>query len=490
MDGDVPNEYGHITVLNAMLGGHDADGDHVNDLKFNRYLLIGLAEHLDDIDLDDVTAEMHKSQFYSRAGMVLPDGCTDPMAGVLDAMGNNRFAALGYLAPTANDGSVDTSRVDALAGRKWDSTGLAGFAGAVAAASCLRTSALGAQSERAAQLAGHAIHGLGSRTGDKTDLYNDDAKARVGVLLANCPDEVTAAWGDGIHGVDGNPDALISRSTAEQLGNATVRDLDALASTVADNADATGTISAGLASYASKRSHDGVSSRQDDPNQQVDAIADAYGRGAAAEAHLVGIADSRAKDKTAAGISGAEELNGSANTAISAFSTVLAGGLSALPPPAGTASSTAVSAGGTILAPVAADALVDDPQAASSPVSLKLTDGMKATAAQDAARAGLINQDSYQVGPTANDPDIQTAADRYAWVVDDGQGGHTIDLSKTPKENLAGVDAWMSQVTDGGRSDNVPPDDNLKKIRDAIDTAASGGYVSGSSSAVGHDDEG
>lgn len=67
--------------------------------------------------------------------MVLPDGCTDPMAGVLDAMGNNRFAALGYLAPTANDGSVDTSLVDALVGRKWDSTGLAGFAGAVAAAS-------------------------------------------------------------------------------------------------------------------------------------------------------------------------------------------------------------------------------------------------------------------------------------------------------------------------------------------------------------------
>ena len=150
----------------AMLGGHDADGDHVNDLKFNRYLLIGLAEHLDDIDLDDVTAEMHKSQFYSRAGMVLPDGCTDPMAGVLDAMGNNRFAALGYLAPTANDGSVDTSRV--------------------AAASCLRTSALGAQSERAAQLAGHAIHGLGSRTGDKTDLYNDDALriGRTGLVVA------------------------------------------------------------------------------------------------------------------------------------------------------------------------------------------------------------------------------------------------------------------------------------------------------------------
>lgn len=490
VDGDVPNEYGHITVLNAMLGGHDADGDHVNDLKFNRYLLIGLAEHLDDIDLDDVTAEMHKSQFYSRAGMVLPDGCTDPMAGVLDAMGNNRFAALGYLAPTANDGSVDTSRVDALAGRKWDSTGLAGFAGAVAAASCLRTSALGAQSERAAQLAGHAIHGLGSRTGDKTDLYNDDAKARVGVLLANCPDEVTAAWGDGIHGVDGNPDALISRSTAEQLGNATVRDLDALASTVADNADATGTISAGLASYASKRSHDGVSSRQDDPNQQVDAIADAYGRGAAAEAHLVGIADSRAKDKTAADISRTDELNGSANTAISASSTVLAGGLSALPPPAGTASSTAVSAGGTILAPVAADALVDDPQAARSPVSLKLTDAMMAAAAQDAAHAGLINQDSYQVGPTANDPDVQTAADRYAWVVDDGQGGHTIDLSKTPKENLAGVDAWMSQVTDDTRLDAIPPDSNLSRLQDAINKAVPGGYVSGSSSAVGHDDEG
>ena len=139
---------------------------------------------------------------------------------------------------------------------------------------------------------------------------------------------------------------------------------------------------------------------------------------------------------------------------------------------------------------MAADALVDDPQAARSPVSLKLTDAMMAAAAQDPAHAGLINQDSYQVGPTANDPDVQTAADRYAWVVDDGQGGHTIDLSKTPKENLAGVDAWMSQVTDDTRLDAIPPDSNLSRLQDAINKAVPGGYVSGSSSAVGHDDEG
>ena len=239
-------------------------------------------------------------------------------------------------------------------------------------------------------------------------------------------------------------------------------------------------------SYAARRSKTGVSAHRDDPDQQIDAIVGAYGSGATAEAHLVGIADVRAKDKTAEEISKATELNGSASTAITAFSTVAAGGFSALPSPAGVALSTTVSTVSTLVAPVAADALVGDPQTASSPVSLQLSDSMMAAAAQDAAQAGLINQDSYQVGPTEENPDIQTAADQYSWVVDDGHGGHTIDLSGTSKEDLAGVNTWATQVADPNRVDQIPPDPRLVRLKDAIDDAAARGYVRGSSSTVDH----
>ena len=126
----------------------------------------------------------------------------------------------------------------------------------------------------------------------------------------------------------------------------------------------------------------------------------------------------------------------------------------------------------TLLAPVAADALVGDPQTASSPVSLQLIDGMMAAAAQDAAQAGLINQDSYQVGPTDDKPNVQAATEKYSWVVDNKNGGHTIDLSGTSKEDLAEVNTWVSQVTDDGRVDQIPPDPRLDRLKDAIDDAA------------------
>ena len=496
---DEEGEYGRITVLNAMLGEHDANGDHINDLKFGRDLLIDLAEGLDDIDYKAVAVgasypergkggegtSFSQGEADARGRILGPslNGYSfDPLTGVLDAMGNNRFAALGYLAPMAEDGTVDTSRVDELSNRSWDQKGMAGYTAALAAGSALRGNTIGYQGhqdERAAQMSGHAIHGLAQNA---TTELNNDTKAHIGVLIGNNPDEVTAAWGTGIHGVSGNADALISSSTAEQLGTATVSDLDALASRVADSADATATISTGLANYASRRSKTGVAAHEGDPDQQIDAIVDAYGDGAAAAAHLVGIADSRAKDKTAEEISNETELNGSASTVILAFSTVAAGVLT----PTGVTAPTMTLTAGTLLAPVMADALTDDPQTASSPVSLRLTDGMMAAAAQDAAQAGLINQDSYQVGPTKDDPDIQTAADQYSWVVDDGHGGHTIDLSGTSKEDLAGVNTWASQVADSNRVDQIPPDPRLVRLKDAITDAATRGYVRGSSSTVDH----
>ena len=491
---DEYGEWGRISALNAILGDHDHDGNHVNDLEFSSAFLVSMGEKLERISWNEIyrnaSGSVAPSNIGDEAEKAFRDhfpGSFDPLAGVLDAMGNNPTAALRFLGPPQSgkptDSDADTTRLETLSAQNWDQAGFAGFTAAIAAASSLRNHPSDGASSRASEVSGTAIHCLAQNT---TVEMNEDAKARIGVLIANCPDEVTAAWGYGIHGVSGNADALISVSAAEQLGTATVSDLDALTSRVADSADATATISASLADYAARRSKTGVSAHRDDPDQQIDAIVGAYGSGATAEAHLVGIADVRAKDKTAEEISKATELNGSASTAITAFSTVAAGGFSALPSPAGVALSTTVSTVSTLVAPVAADALVGDPQTASSPVSLQLSDSMMAAAAQDAAQAGLINQDSYQVGPTEENPDIQTAADQYSWVVDDGHGGHTIDLSGTSKEDLAGVNTWATQVADPNRVDQIPPDPRLVRLKDAIDDAAARGWVRGSSSTVDH----
>ena len=471
---DEYGEWGRIPALNAILGDHDHDGNHVNDLEFSSAFLVSMGEKLERISWNEIyrnaSGSVAPPNIGDEAEKAFRDhfpGSFDPLAGVLDAMGNNPTAALRFLGPPQSgkptDSDADTTRLETLSAQNWDQAGFAGFTAAIAAASSLRNHPSDGASSRASEVSGTAIHCLAQNT---TVEMNEDAKARIGVLIANCPDEVTAAWGYGIHGVSGNADALISVSAAEQLGTAT--------------------ISASLADYAARRSKTGVSAHRDDPDQQIDAIVGAYGSGATAEAHLVGIADVRAKDNTAEEISKATELNGSASTAITAFSTVAAGGLSALPSPAGAIFSTTVSTASTLLAPVAADALVSDPQTASSPVSLQLIDGMMAAAAQDAAQAGLINQDSYQVGPTQEKPGLPTAADQYSWVVDDGHGGYTIDLSQASKEDLAGVNTWVSQVADPNRVDQIPPDPRLVRLKDAITDAAARGYVRGSSSTVDH----
>ena len=497
---DEENEYPRISALNAILGGHDDNGDGVSDLNFNDTFLVDLANKLDDIDATAATqadtftipvdlVSWFQYETFTKGkdtNLTLPGHSHDPMTGVLDAMGGNPGAALGYLAPAGGDGSVDTSRIDDLSARDWGREGLSGFTAALAAGSSLRASEDDDQAARATSLAGHGIHDLAQNTDAKN--YTDDTKSHIGVLLANCPNEVTAAWGQDIHGTDAeNPDALIDRD-GTQLGTATTGDLDTLAYRVADCANATGSIAAGIAAHASDRSASGVAFNEGSPDLQLSSISGVYSDGAQAVSHLVGIADSRAKDKTIKDIDETEELNGNAKTVISAFTTAAAGGLSALPPPAGTLAAAATATGGTLLAPVAADALVDDPQAASSPVSLTLTDGMRAAAVQDAAQAGLINQDSYQVGPTT-DPDksdVPTAADRYNWIVDDGQGGYTIDLSGTPAGGMSSVSTWVSQVTDESRKDSVPPDASLSTINESIKNATGQGYASGSSSTVPH----
>lgn len=123
---DEEGEYGRATVLNAMLGGHDHDGDHVTDLVYGADFLVELGRELESIDWDTIHANADlldsddkdlRSYAESWLGPALDGGPSyDPLAGVLYAMVPNDKAALAFLEP--DGGSVsDAARVKKLMGR-------------------------------------------------------------------------------------------------------------------------------------------------------------------------------------------------------------------------------------------------------------------------------------------------------------------------------------------------------------------------------------
>ncbi len=140
---DQTEEYGRLTVLNRMLGGHDIDNDRSNDLVFKDSFLVTLAEGLEKLDHEIISA--YQAEGKGHIGRYLgdenlrteDDPSLDPLAGVLDAMGNNPNAALTFLtkanrSPDGDHISSDMSRLEALSRRHWDEDGFAGFTAAIA----------------------------------------------------------------------------------------------------------------------------------------------------------------------------------------------------------------------------------------------------------------------------------------------------------------------------------------------------------------------
>ena len=99
-----------------------------------------------------------------------------------------------FLAPSAkgSNSDADTTRMERLAQRNWEVAGYSGFTAALAAISTKRASPSTEEAARASDATGTAIHNLAYYGQQR--LYNDDAKTRVGMILANCAPEVTATW--------------------------------------------------------------------------------------------------------------------------------------------------------------------------------------------------------------------------------------------------------------------------------------------------------
>lgn len=447
---DDSKECERLPILNCIFGGHDADGNHVNDLKFNHYLLVDLAEGLDDMDLNKV----HEDRKGVIGALSFADDSYsfDPLAGVLDAMGSNRFAALTYFAPATEDGGVDTSRIDELSTRGWDQVGLAGYTAALAAGSSLRDSTVGDQANRATELAGHAINGLAENT--EESIYNDDAKARIATLLGNCRSELTSA----LKGDDGYDDLVTKNKISDAVGGG---DFINLSYRVADNQDAVATLSASIGEWAHQASQIDIAGNPDNPDEQFKGIQNRYQQSAEALSFLAGMADDKAGRKTDQAGDTVKASSDNTKLAFNVFSTVASAGLGAVGGPLGsTAGKTAMSVGSTLLAPVIAKSpKVQDVSSAMSTPDLTMT--TKAAAIAEAANAGLLDPADYNV--PEDDPD---AFAQYGWLKPEGASSSRASI------NLD----FGSNIIDDERDKSDPTDDQVETPSQQVVHWAEGAY--------------
>lgn len=470
-----------IKVLNAMMGGHDADGNGVNDLKFGKSFLVNLATEAEKIDYKmSMSLGMGRGRNLSPEEKIINGQSADPLAGVLDAMGNNAEAALEFLAPakSGEPGIADTTRLDRLTHR-WDHLkadhihferdGFSGLTAAIAAASQKRESTNTAERSRADILSDDAIHFVAGNV--NKDLYNDSSKKRLAVLLANCSGEMTASWSaDGGHGKLHDP--------KNSPFNATADDLNKLAYRIVDNRDAAATLSAGLANYAKTESQRGLHNNEGQPEgTRLEGIQKTYGDGIKAMSHLQALGEIRAeqltKDKDAAATAAKE----STTTTVSVFSAVLSTGLGAVGGPAGPVVTTAAPVFTAFASPVIIDNIVGDAGKAKKFTS-NVPDSKEAiwaASVQDAADAGLLQESDFSTPVKHKDKDgnnVETPAhDYYKWIVPKPGGGYTIDLSKGGDNAAAELGAWTNVAGNAtvdrnvGDGEQPPVDKNLSALK-------------------------
>jgi len=432
-----------LVALNYILGHHDGDKDHVNDLRFGTDFLVSLAEGLEKIDPETIESNRLNAKFSDdEAYATLYDKgySFNPMGGVLDAMGGNADAALKYLAPNGKDGNVNTSRVEKLAKYdwSWDPASFAGFTSAVASASSKRASTVedpsggASESERARQLSGVAIHEIAANVpeynsdkwswqqSDNAVAYNGDAKANLGTLLANCAPELTQAWNEG---------SAVDPSTGKKLPRTTEADFNALAYRVADSQDAAATIGAGLAKHATEESADQIERFKGNKTSQLEQINAAYSRGSTALNHFTAMADVKADALNAQSEKDASVRSANAAAALTGFTTVASGGLSA---PFQTGTSLATT---TLTTPIVTNEVFGAKRVEST-MNTNPDEQMWAYAVRDAANAGLLNEEDFSV----------EGSDQYSWITTNNEGKHGIDLSKASQEDLKDVRSWTDTI--------------------------------------------
>ena len=243
--------------------------------------LTNLADKLEDRDPD---ALVPAYQVFANN----KTSTSDPMDGVLTAMGNNPEAALEYLTPEG-DGSVDgdgnwvpddkaRQRWEKLTSRDWDCdftmpasdkpTAADGLTSAVAAASSFRNPGPGedgAVSSDAAQRDAAATYtsgmGVDYFSGDSwsRDEFTDTMKHNLAVVVANSPEEVAAAAAGDDEVSTGGEGPSVAR------WGVTPTDMSTMIFRFGDSQDAMAVASTGVGDYHHRRIEEAMSI--DDPGQ-------------------------------------------------------------------------------------------------------------------------------------------------------------------------------------------------------------------------------
>ena len=452
--------FNRMSGLNALL--------MTPDVTFSDGFVLDLANSLDDLPYDGMTVEQaERWPNVDDYGQGVHGYTLDPLAVIMTVVAGRPGLSLDYLAPAAADGGTDTTCLETLTERDWDDEGLARLTAVIAAASSQRASQDGAIRARADDLAGQAIADLVANTTDKE--YNDDTKANIGLLLANCPAELTEAWNGG---------ALANTGNNTELRAGSADDASELAYRVVDNADAATTISAQIAQYARDLSQARIQERAGDPTRQVDGISEAYNRAGQAAGYLAGLAEARAGELSEESETDAKNATANAQLVFSTLSTVIGAGLGSVGGPVGTVAGSAAGKTAWSVASTLTKPLVSvDPQAFTSTFDGNdMDDNLRAAAVQDAANAGLLQSTDFDITATYDAGGDEVT--HYYWLVDNGDGTHSIDLSQTPPGDVS------QQLEEDGKDNNVPeqittwsntiaasdnPDEILAKISEKFD---------------------
>lgn len=325
---------------------------------------------------------------------------SEPLAGVLDAMGRNPEAALKYL---ADEGTMKgehwvpsenaTKRWTNLSKRK-NQDFVDSFTAALAAASSYRNTSYNSTDSKYVPNADARATWLTEKTVEhfvhdvKVDDFTEAMKQNIGTVLANSPEELTA------ESLNIDFDAS---GTGPNIGGSVERgELTRLLYRVIDNEKAATVIGASLGEHHHKMISDAMSSgKWSSPTN----LAEMYGDAAGTQGYLTEVANARLTYDQGKDSASYAKKREHINTGLAVFSTVAVAGVTALS--GGAAAPVATSVGLSIASPAAADYLAGEEQkrglpgiGEDKPTAQEL---IKLQAYTEAAKNGFLREDSVDL---------------------------------------------------------------------------------------------
>ncbi len=215
---------------------------------------------------------------------------------------------------------------------------------------------------------------------------------------------------------------------------------------MADNADATATISTGLANYTNMETQQAIADHEGDTQEQVSQLNNKYTNGARAVGFLAGVADAKAAKFNKQEDADHAKHVSSATSALTAFSTLATAAAAvageATGGPIGAVASSraaqgAASAATTMAAPVLADAITADAEHRQSPMVDDPNQVVWGAAVQQAANNGLLSQENLAEA---------SATSEWSWIKQKGDGTYYIDLTDAAKGDYEHVRLWTEML--------------------------------------------